>query len=328
LNALIKHLKNAPQKKREQDNKKLPLLSDTDESLQNTPLFFQITTKQTLTSDASPAFKPLTVPLPHSPYPSNATCLVITKDPHDLFASKLKGNPRVQQCIGMGAIRKTYNSYEQLRRLRDGEIIGEEPTFVLADERIVPSLPRVLGKAFYSSPRTTPISVGMKPSNVAKVVEEAFNKTYVRKSQGNCVVVRIGYLGMTVEELVENCLAMWERCVKQQKLVKKGTHGLRSGMIKSGSSVALPVWLAEELYSEEDVLAAEDVKPKKIKSKAERKLLQSTPAKEPEVAKEKDEGKKRAREDDLEKSFEERRARKLAKQEKATGDKTKKVVKA
>jgi len=230
----------------------------------------------------------------------------------------------------MGAIRKTYNSYEQLRRLRDGEVIGEEPAFVLADERIVPSLPRVLGKAFYSSPRTTPISVGMTPANVARVVEEAFRKSYVRKSQGNCVAVRFGFVGMSVQELVENCEAVWERCVTQQKLVKKSVHGLRSGMIKSGSSVALPVWLAEELYSEEDVLQeGETVNP--LKSKAERKLLKAaSPVEENEMAEEEN-GKKRVREDDIEKSFEERRARKLAKQEKTSTEKkagSKKTIKA
>lgn len=189
---------------------------------------------------------------------------------------------------------------------------------VLADEKIVPSLPKVLGKAFYKTPRTTPISLGFTPSSVARVVEEAFGKTYVRKSQGNCVAVRIGYVGMGVEELVENCNAMWDRCVVQQKLVKKGVNGVRSGMIKSGSSVALPVWLAEELYSAEDVLEGEVVKP--IKSKADRKLIKPAPVKPVEKQKEK----KREREDDVEKSFEERRAKKLAKQEKGT----KKIVKA
>jgi hypothetical protein len=128
---------------------------------------------------------------------------------------------------------------------------------------------------------------------------------------------------MSVEELVENCIAMWDRCVTQQKLVKKGVHGVRSGMIKSGSSVALPVWLAEELYSDEDVLHGEVVKP--VKSKADRKLIKPPAVKEPEQENEK----KRGREDDVEKSFEERRARKLAKQEKASSEKTtKRTVKA
>jgi ribosome biogenesis protein UTP30 len=214
----------------------------------------------------------------------------------------------------MGAIRKTYNSYEQLRRLRDGDIVGQEPSLVLADERIVVSLPKVLGKAFYKTPRTTPISVGMTPNTIAKVVDEAFGKTYVRKNSGNCVAIRIGVAGMTTSKLVDNIFATWERCVLGEKLVKSGVNGVRSVYVKSGSSVALPVWLAEELYSPEDILQGPVVK--EVKSKAGRRLINPAVGKE-SVEKSAEKPTKREREDDVEKSFEERRARKLAKVEKS-----------
>lgn len=220
----------------------------------------------------------------------------------------------------MGAIRKNYNSYEQLRRLRDGEIVGEEPVFVLADEAIVVSLPKVLGKAFYKTPRTTPVSVKMTPATITKVVEDAFTKSYVRKNGGNCVSIRIGFAGMEVDELVENCIVMWQRCVEMKKLVKSGVDGVRGGFVKSGSSVALPVWMAEELYSGEDVL--EEPVVKEVKSKAERKLIKPV-VKEAKVKR----SSKREREDDVEKSFEEKRARKLLKQEKAPKVKGTKSVK-
>jgi hypothetical protein len=66
--------------------------------------------------------------------------------------------------------------------------------------------------------------------------------------------------------------------------------------------------MTEELYSADDVLGSPV--EKKVKSKAERKLLKP---KETEV--EVTSGTKRSR-DDVEKSFEEKRARKLAKQDK------------
>lgn len=217
----------------------------------------------------------------------------------------------------MGALRKTYNSYEQLRRLRDGDIVGEEPVLVLADESVVVSLPKILGKAFYKAPKTTPISVKITPSTITKVVEEAFGKTYARKNNGNCITIRIGFAGMTVDELCENCIALWDRCVTMKKLVKKGLEGVRSGFIKSSSSVALPVWMTGELYSVEDVLesGSEVVEKKEVKSKADRKLIKPAV-----VSGGKDgdggSGVKRSRDDDdVEKSFEEKRARKLAKKE-------------
>ena len=198
--------------------------------------------------------------------------------------------------------------------------MGEEPTLVLADENIVPSLPRALGKAFYNAPRTTPVPIRITPATVARVLDEAFGKSYVRKNTGNCVAIRIGFAGMSVHDLVENCLAMWDRCVLQEKLVKDGVRGVRSGMIKTGSSVALPVFLAEELYSAEDVLEdGAQLKTKEIKSKAERKLIKlKDVAGGKDVAGEEEEETsllKRGRDDDVETAFEEKRARKLARPE-------------
>lgn len=321
MDALIKHLKSSKDSK--PDNGKLPLLDDPSEAYLKEAIFFQLTTKRILTAESAPTLKPLTIPLPHSPFPASATVLVVTQDPHDKYAEKCRSNPRVQNVLGMGAIRKNYNSYEQLRRLRDGDIIGEEPALVLADEKIVVSLPRVLGKAFYRTPKTTPIPVRMTPSTIEGVVEEAFKRTYVRKNCGNCVAVRIGYAGMPVDDLIENCVAMWERCVSQKRLVKGGVDEVRGGYVKSGSSVALPVWIAQGLYTDEDILEGPIVK--KVKSKAERKLIKPSVSKETENLQ--PSGIKRVGEDDIEKSFEERRARKMARQRQGA-DSRKESVKA
>jgi len=192
---------------------------------------------------------------------------------------------------------------------------------VLADEKVVPSLPQALGKAFYKTPRTTPIAIRIKPNTVSRVVDEAFGKSYVRRNAGNCVAIRIGFAGMSVLELVENCIAMWDRCVVQRKLVKDGVSGVRSGMVKSGSSVALPVYMTEELYSTaEDVLeSGMPVETKKVKSKAERKLMKQKKTAAEEGDEEeggKGAGKRGREDDDVETAFEEKRARKLARQEK------------
>jgi hypothetical protein len=128
---------------------------------------------------------------------------------------------------------------------------------------------------------------------------------------------------MSVEDLVENCVAAWDRCVSQKKLVKNGVHAVRGAFVKSGSSVSLPVWQTEELYSEENILDGPVVK--EVKSKAERKLLK--PADEGVKEVESEIGNKRSREDDVEKSFEDRRARKLAKQGDAAKVKATKAVK-
>jgi len=219
-------------------------------------------------------------------------------------------------------------------------VIGEEPALVLADESIIPSLPRALGRAFYGRGKTTPIPVAITPATIVRVVEEAFEKTYVRKNQGNCVVIRVGYAGMSVDALLENCVAVWTRCVEGKRLVKDGVEGMRGAFVKSSSSVALPVWAAEKLFSAGDVLedsVLDEKKAKKLKSKAERKLLTSaaaaadkspenvSEAEEDELAKELKVGKKRVRADAMERAFEYKRAKKMAKLDKSSGEKTKTV---
>jgi hypothetical protein len=99
-----------------------------------------------------------------------------------------------------------------------------------------------------------------------------------------------------------------------EKLVKTGVKGVGSVFVKSGSSVALPVWLAEELYSAEDVLEGPVVK--EVKGKAERRLINLAVGKE-SVEESAEKLMKMTQEDDVEKSFEVRRARKLAKVEKS-----------
>jgi ribosome biogenesis protein UTP30 len=171
----------------------------------------------------------------------------------------------------------------------------------------------------------------MTPSNVVKVVEEAFGRTYVRKNQGNCVVIRVGYAGMSVDELAENVLAVWERCVEGKRLTNEGVDGMRTAFVKSSNSVALPVWAADELFSEKDVLEEGVVEKPKAKSKAERKLLAAPEEGEEEEKEEggidEKKGKKRVRADGMERAFEYKRAKKLAKLE-SSADNLKKVVKA
>src|SRR5204862_3497250 len=126
--------------------------------------------------------------------------------------------------------------------------------------------------------------------------------TYARKNNGNCITIRIGFAAMEVEQLVENCIALWERCVGQKRLVKTGIDGVRGGFIKSGSSVALPVLMTGELYSAEDILEEQEPAEKIVKSKADRKLVNSAVEKEVDDEVE-SAGTKRGREDDVEKSF-------------------------
>ena len=120
------------------------------------------------------------------------------------------------------------------------------------------------------------------------------------------------------------------------RLVKNGVEGTRSCFVKSTGSVALPVWMTDSLYSQDDILLPHEKEvPRVSKSKAERKLMTSTTVVVEEEDKvEGERGMKRGRDDDdeededLEKSFEEKRARKLAKQKKSQESKGVKAIKA
>lgn len=171
---------------------------------------------------------------------------MIVKDPQrvykDLVASA-KLNKRVTKVIGISKLRKKFKSYQQKRELRDSY------DFFVADSRVISLLPKLLGKAFYEKKRQPiPIDLATKstPEHLFKEIEQVYSSTYLHLSPGTCTSIKCGAICQTPEQIAENIEIITNTLA--EKFVKNGWKGIRGFHIKTNESIALPIWLCENVF--------------------------------------------------------------------------------
>jgi len=191
---------------------------------------------------ASRSTRPRLLPLPHPVvgHDGASVCVISDDRPKSrspaasdlLHASKSLHRLPVSEVIPLSTLRTDYRPYESRRRLA-----ASHDLFV-ADRAILPLLPRVLGKAFYST-KKAPIGVDFTrvgwPEQVRKVLGSAF--LYLRS--GTCSGIKVGRLDMEEEEIVDNVMAAVEAAV--EKVPKKWAN-VRALHLKAVDSVALPIY--------------------------------------------------------------------------------------
>ena len=286
--ALVKHLGSESSKKQHSSSTRNLLANgDTRDSPSTDPqpIWLQLTTKTHIVDRKR--LKPSKILLPHSLNRSaTAAVLLIVPDPQraykDVLAHPTFPKPLAKQIrvLGVSKLKARYKSFESRRQL-----LGEYDVF-LADDRVVPLLPKLLGKIVYETPkRPVPVSLeGYKPRDaagkrvkgpdrpksepilpaekVAKELEKALSSARVHLSPSVTTSVRIGFSDFTPQELADNLAAVVEGM--QEKFITKGWRNIRSIHVKSPNSVALPIWSAPELWVDaQQVLEDEEVEKRK-----------------------------------------------------------------
>ncbi|RKP06446.1 ribosomal protein L1/ribosomal biogenesis protein [Thamnocephalis sphaerospora] len=125
--------------------------------------------------------KPTRVPLKHPVFKEDARVCLFTKDPQQKFADLIaeKEVQRVEKVIGLSKLRTKYKQYEAKRQL------CANYDLFLADDRIIPLLPRVLGKKFFDK-KKQPIPVDLTKSNLKAEIMRACYSTYMHIPAGTC----------------------------------------------------------------------------------------------------------------------------------------------
>ena len=167
----------------------------------------------------------------------------------------------------------------------------------LADDRVITMLPNLLGKIFYRSiKRPIPVNLqapkekkdpsgkrtrqngdgGAKPvaspAQLAHEITRAVSCAAVHLAPGVTTAVRVGMANMSTDQVAENVEAVVKGVV--EKHVTKGWRGMKSVHIKGPETMALPIWLADELWVDEgDVLedGEEPEEKKRLESRKEGK---------------------------------------------------------
>lgn len=136
------------------------------------------------------------------------------------------------QVVGLSKLRTKYESHEAKRQLCNSYDL------FLADDRIIPSLPKLIGKAFFKR-KKQPIPVDLKAADFPAQVKSACEATYMTPPSGTCISVRIARSSMSQQEIIANAAAALKGIV--QHIPKKWSN-VQAVYMKTSESVSLPVY--------------------------------------------------------------------------------------
>eukprot|EP00501_MAST-03F_sp_TOSAG23-6_P001234 GSMAST32.ASY1.ANO1.1280.1 assembled CDS len=184
-----------------------------------------------------PSNKPIHIPIPNTLFDENSTemCLFVKESDAKDVKAKLEAEPvdGLKKVIGLNKLRKNYAQYKQRR-----ELLSSYDVF-LTDDRILPMLPKAIGKKFFvAKKQPIPIKV-IGRRNLKKQVERARNATYLYLGWGACSSVRIGLTNMEHEAIVDNIMGAMETI--SLKIPRK-MKGIQAIHIKTSNSIALPIY--------------------------------------------------------------------------------------
>ncbi|CAG8539482.1 9440_t:CDS:2, partial [Ambispora leptoticha] len=177
---------------------------------------------------------PVRLPLKHPFYGPDTEICLITKDPQEEFKKLLveKGIKRINKVIGISKLRTKYKQYEARR------ILCDSYELFLTDERVIPLLPKLLGKCFFKK-KKQPIPVNLKSNNLKNEINRACNSTYLHFTPGNCFSVKIGKTTMSSHQIYENIMEVVPHLVEKMPRKKRNIKSLG---VKTGDSVLLPIY--------------------------------------------------------------------------------------
>jgi ribosome biogenesis protein UTP30 len=233
--------------------------------------------------------KPKRVPIPHSLNDPSSTeiCLIVKEDAKETIKEALTSTPvpGLTKVIGLSKLRKNYGQFVERRKL-----CGSYDLF-LCDDRIIPLMPKALGKDFYTRKKhPIPVKVMVKGKEVKvagkkskgkkdpvdavasrrihAALSQARDSTYFYLGWGPCSAIRIAKSSMNEDEVVANIMCGMEAIVEN---VPKKWKGIQALHIKTAESVALPIW--NSLPTATLKVAADQAKegPKKTRNKVEKR---------------------------------------------------------
>eukprot|EP00033_Pygsuia_biforma_P000961 GCRY01001103.1.p1 GENE.GCRY01001103.1~~GCRY01001103.1.p1 ORF type:complete len:332 (-),score=84.77 GCRY01001103.1:12-911(-) len=206
--------------------------------------------------------KPYLIPVAKSLFDGedDEICL-LTKDPVEEYEELLEENnvTFINKCISVTQLRNQYKEYEEKRKL------SALYDLFLADDRIVPLLPHLIGKKFFEK-KKIPIPVNLRKKNLKEKLEHVKNCTPLFLSEGPCQMIRIAPSLFEKEDIVANLMKILESL---EKVIPNGWKNIQALNIKTSTSMALPIYnsLPDKPTEEEEKKAQERVAKTKAASK-------------------------------------------------------------
>ncbi|GAB5587735.1 proteasome-interacting protein cic1 [Umbelopsis nana] len=179
---------------------------------------------------------PKRLALKHSVLSQGAEVCLFTKDPQKEFKELLSAKQvkRVNKVMGISKLRDKYKPFEAKRKLCAAY------GMFLADDRIIPLLPKLLGKDFFLK-KKQPIPVDLKKPNLKAEIQKALDSTYMHLNAGSCSAIKVGTTAMSEQQIFENILTVVPQVVDN---IPKKWKNIQSINIKTSDSISLPIFNA------------------------------------------------------------------------------------
>ncbi|KZT11794.1 ribosomal protein L1 [Laetiporus sulphureus 93-53] len=222
VNALLTHALKVEEKKAENE-----LLLGKEQNV-----WLVLTVKQ---MQPERKLKPYKIPIMHPLVdPRTSSVCLITKDPQREYKDLLEKHSIrfISRVVGISKLKGKFKPYEARRMLL------KENDLFLADDRVIPLLPGLLGKKFFQA-KKQPIPVSLTRKDLKDELERAISSTYFHQNQGTCTSVKIGTLLQKPSQVLDNLKTALPAIVKH---IKGKWDNIQSFHIKTNSSTSLPIW--------------------------------------------------------------------------------------
>ncbi|KAG8700180.1 hypothetical protein FRC08_004861 [Ceratobasidium sp. 394] len=179
--------------------------------------------------------KPFSIPLARPIVdPRTSPICLITKDPQREYKDLLAAQniKFISRVVGVTKLKGKFKPFEARRQLLKAHGL------FLADDRVVPLLPKLLGKMFFEA-KKQPIPVNLQRKELKAELERAVSSTYMHQNQGTCTAIKIAPISFTPAQVLENLTTALPNVVKH---IKGGWDNVQSLNIKTSTSVSLPIW--------------------------------------------------------------------------------------
>ncbi|KAI9012645.1 ribosomal protein L1/ribosomal biogenesis protein [Phycomyces nitens] len=139
------------------------------------------------------------LPLKHSPLPETADVCLITKKDSEKWEELVKSNnvPNVSKVIDIKTLETTYKTFESRRKL------AASYDAFLVEDNVAHLMPAKLGSVFLKRNKM-PFPVRLTEKTIKEQITKVLNSTFVRDSGSTSTAAKIGHLGMTEDQLLEN----------------------------------------------------------------------------------------------------------------------------
>ncbi|KAF8369257.1 hypothetical protein HHK36_032732 [Tetracentron sinense] len=182
---------------------------------------------------------PFKIPLPNPLHSSDEElCLIIDDRSKSSLTSeaakkKIKSeNIPISKVLKLSKLKSDYRPFEAKRKLCDSFDL------FFADKRIIPLLPRLLGKQFFKK-KKIPIPVDLTHKNWKQQTENSCGSALLYLRTGTCCVLKVGRVSLGRDEIVANVVAAIDGVAE---IVPKKWANVRSLHLKMSESLALPVY--------------------------------------------------------------------------------------